>query len=224
MKLNIDHFVLAADTLEQGVAYLESQLGVTIPFGGVHPTMGTHNCLMQLSDDLFFEIIAINPESLTDDTLKVKQPRWFSLDSPYLQAQLKQQPQLLTWVTNTRDMQRTADTGIYRQCTIRDITRADLSWKFSLPDDGALLGDGLIPYVLQWSGDHPAIKMRDLGCSLAEINLFHPQKSWIENQLQEIGAAHLINIESLDSNQQGYFELLLQTPKGKVSLSSKLAN
>ncbi len=220
MKLNIDHFVLAADTLEQGIAYLEEQLGITLPFGGVHPAMGTHNCLMQLSEDLFFEIIAINPQSLIDDTLKVKQPRWFSLDSPFLQAQLKQQPMLLTWVVNTRDMQRSANSGIYRQCAIRNISRGDLSWQFSLPDDGSLLANGLMPYVLQWSGEHPAAKMPDLGCSLIEINLFHPQKTWIESQLQEIGAAHLINIESLENHQQGYFEVILQSPKGKVTLTS----
>ncbi len=214
--------MLAADTLEQGIDYLESLLSIKIPFGGVHPTMGTHNCLMQLSDDLFFEIIAINPASLNDDTLAVRQPRWFSLDNPFLQTQLKRQPQLLTWVTNTRDMQRTAKAGIYRQCATRTITRGDLSWQFSLPNDGSLLADGLIPYVLQWSGDHPAAKMKNLGCSLIEINLYHPQKSWIETQLQEIGAAHLVNIESIASHQQGYFELLLGTPKGTVILSSKL--
>ena len=222
MKLNIDHFVLAADTLEQGIAYLQEQLGITIPFGGVHPAMGTHKCPMQLSEDLFFEIIAINPLSLTDDTLKVKQPRWFSLDNPYLQAQLKHQPILLTWVANTRDMQRSANSGIYRQCAIRNISRGDLNWQFALPDDGSLLANGLIPYVLQWSGEHPAVKMADLGCSLIEINLFHPQKTWIESQLQEIGAAHLINIESLDNHQQGYFEVILQSASGKVTLSSRV--
>lgn len=222
MKLNIDHFVLAADTLQQGIDNLEEKLSVKIPFGGVHPAMGTHNCLMKLSDDLFFEIIAINPDSLTQDALKIEQPRWFSLDDPFLRAQLKHQPQLLTWVTNTRDMQRTANRGIYRQCSVRSITRNHLSWQFALPDDGSLLANGLIPYVLQWSDEHPAAKMADLGCSLIEMNLFHPHKHWLESQLQEIGAAHLINIESLTSDEQGFFQLVLQTPKGIATLDSSI--
>ncbi|MEH6445741.1 MAG: VOC family protein [Oceanospirillaceae bacterium] len=222
MKLNTDHFVLAADTLEQGVDFLEERLGINIPFGGVHPTMGTHNCLMQLSEDVFFEIIAINPESYTNSALHIQHPRWFSLDNPYLQAQLKRQPQLLTWVVNSRDMQHSTNNGIYRQCTARTITRGDLSWSFALPDDGSLLADGLIPYVLQWFGDHPADRMPTLGCSVVEVNLYHPLKNWLNTQLQEIGAAHLVNVESLDPSQAPYFELVLQSPKGKVSLNSKI--
>jgi hypothetical protein len=223
MKLNTDHFVLAADTIEQGVNFLEERLGVRIPFGGVHTAMGTHNCLMQLSEDVFFEIIAINPESYTDSTLQIQQPRWFSLDDPCLQAQLKHRPQLLTWVVNSRDIQHSTSNGIYRQCTARTITRGDLSWSFALPDDGSLLAYGLIPYVLQWFGSHPAANMTNLGCSVVEVNLYHPLKGWLDKQLQDIGAAHLVNVESLAQTQVPYLELVLQSPKGKVSLSSKIA-
>ncbi|MEE8364674.1 MAG: VOC family protein [Gammaproteobacteria bacterium] len=42
--------VIAADSLEQGVDYVRSTLGVDIPRGGVHQTMGTHNHLMQLGN------------------------------------------------------------------------------------------------------------------------------------------------------------------------------
>ncbi|MFT5706091.1 MAG: hypothetical protein ACI9ES_000362 [Oceanospirillaceae bacterium] len=180
MKLNTDHFVLAADTLEQGISFLEERLGISIPFGGVHPAMGTHNCLMQLSEDVFFEIIATNPKSYTDSTLQIQQQRWFSLDDPLLQAQLKHQPQLVTWVVNSRDMQLSANNGIYRQCSVRTITRGDLSWIFALPDDGSLLAGGLIPYVLQWFGDPPVNHMPNLGCSVVEVNLYHPLSYWLD--------------------------------------------
>lgn len=221
MKLNTDHFVVAAATLEQGIDYISQTLGVDIPFGGVHPAMGTHNCLMQLGEDLFFEVIAINPNSYTQPALAVNQPRWFGLDDPNLQAQLSRQPKLLTWVVNTRDMQRTCHTGIYKQCSDRKITRGDLSWSFALPDDGSLLANGLIPYVLQWASSHPANQMSNLGCCVVEANLYHPQRDWLNAQLQEIGAAHLVNIESLAPAEPAYLELVLKTPQGIVRLNSK---
>ena len=63
MSTVIDHLVIAAETLEQGAEYVLKMLGVDIPFGGVHPKMGTHNLLMQLGNTLFLEVIAINPDA-----------------------------------------------------------------------------------------------------------------------------------------------------------------
>jgi hypothetical protein len=37
----LDHIVVAADTLEHGLAYIEAILGVEMPRGGAHPRMGT---------------------------------------------------------------------------------------------------------------------------------------------------------------------------------------
>jgi len=60
--VNLDHLVIAASSLEQGVDYVRKMLGVDIPFGGVHSAMGTHNHLMQLGNSVFLEVIAINNE------------------------------------------------------------------------------------------------------------------------------------------------------------------
>ena len=62
MDTKIDHLVIGAESLIQGVEYVKSCLGVEMPFGGVHVKMGTHNHLMRLGDGIFLEIIAINPE------------------------------------------------------------------------------------------------------------------------------------------------------------------
>jgi hypothetical protein len=48
MRTRIDHLVIGASSLDQGVAYVEAVLGATMPFGGVHLQMGTHNHLMPL--------------------------------------------------------------------------------------------------------------------------------------------------------------------------------
>ena len=221
MPTNIDHIVVAAQTLEQGISYIEQQFAVTVPFGGVHPLMGTHNCLMQAGENLFFEIIAINPQSMLDAQLSIKQPRWFALDDPLLQTRLKQGPKLLTWVINSSDFEATKNTGIYQHTTAHLITRGDLSWQFALPEDGSLLAAGLLPYILQWQGAHPAKNMQDNGCTLQSITMHHPQPEWLEQQLSLVGAQHLVSINALDKNQTAFFESKFLTPKGLVTLSSQ---
>ena len=45
----LDHLVVAADTLEQGVAWCEATLGVRPSAGGQHVFMGTHNRVLDIS-------------------------------------------------------------------------------------------------------------------------------------------------------------------------------
>src|SRR4051812_15158493 len=72
----LDHITVAALTLEQGIAHVRATLGVDVPFGGAHPLMATHNCLMQIGDGVFLEIIAPDPAATP------QRARWFALDDP----------------------------------------------------------------------------------------------------------------------------------------------
>jgi hypothetical protein len=45
----VDHLVIAAASLEEGVAWCEATLGVTPGPGGEHPLMGTHNRLLRIA-------------------------------------------------------------------------------------------------------------------------------------------------------------------------------
>lgn len=216
MKSKFDHLVIAAATLEEGVVYLEDVLGVTIPKGGHHPRMGTHNHLMKLSDTTFLEIIAINPQGEPPS-----RPRWFGLDDPYVRAQIAQEPQLLTWVVNTADL-----AAIHRQSQVPlgeiiPQIRGNLEWLITIPSDGHLPGSGLIPTVIQWQVQgHPARKMTDLGCSLEAIALYHPYPEWLQEALIAIGAEQLATVHGLAANQPPYMQATLHTPKGTVVLRS----
>ena len=61
---SLDHLVIMATSLEQGVAWCEATLGATPGPGGEHPLMGTHNRLLKIASPGFagayLEIIAIN--------------------------------------------------------------------------------------------------------------------------------------------------------------------
>ena len=64
----VDHLVVAAATLAQGVAWCEATLGLTPGPGGKHPLMGTHNRLLKIATaafpEAYLEIIAIDRKSV----------------------------------------------------------------------------------------------------------------------------------------------------------------
>ncbi|MFZ8971709.1 MAG: VOC family protein, partial [Paracoccaceae bacterium] len=71
--LKLDHVVLAAETLEEGVDYVQDRLGVSLDAGGQHDLFGTHNRLLGLGD-CYFEVIARNPLAKP-----AQRPLWFDL-------------------------------------------------------------------------------------------------------------------------------------------------
>ncbi|MEM7735957.1 MAG: VOC family protein [Deinococcota bacterium] len=222
MTVNLDHLVIGAQTLEQGVTYVQNALGVEIPKGGEHPLMGTHNHLMQVGEGVFLEIIAINPTASTPD-----RPRWYGLDDPFVRAQLARSPKLLTWVVNTSDISDSinttqAKTGVSFGEAV-SLQRGNLNWQFGIPDDGRLLAGGLLPYLIEWQTDHhPAADMPDLGCKFMELTLYHPYAAWLTNILEVLGARHLVTVEPIDAAKTPFFEAMFETPKGVVSLLSSL--
>ncbi len=66
MQTQIDHLVVAAQTLEQGVQWCETTLGIVPGPGGEHLLYGTHNRLFKIATPAnplaYLEIIAINPK------------------------------------------------------------------------------------------------------------------------------------------------------------------
>jgi hypothetical protein len=92
----LDHLVVAAATLADGIEYFAEISGVAPQPGGKHVAMGTHNALVRLSERTFLEIIAIDPAGI-----KPARPRWFELDTIALQAELAERPRLIHWVART---------------------------------------------------------------------------------------------------------------------------
>jgi len=209
----IDHIVIGAASLEDGVEYVNQSLGVEIPFGGVHTTMGTHNHLMQLGDTVFLEVIAVNPGMPAPDLA-----RWYGLDDQFVRAQLEKEPRLLTWVVNTPDMQTLFEnTGESFGKPVK-VSRNELSWLFGLPDDGRLLASGLLPYVIEWHcEEHPAMHMADTKCKLHSIEIDHPNPHWLNSRLEMIGASELVKVNNASSP---VLKVSIESPAGLVEFQS----
>ncbi|MDH3386477.1 MAG: VOC family protein [Gammaproteobacteria bacterium] len=210
----LDHIVIAADSLQQGVDYLHQTLGVAIPAGGFHQTMGTHNHLMQLANDAYLEVIAIDPQAQAPP-----RPRWFGLDEATIRASLKRQPRLITWVMNTPDIHRlVGDAGFDIGVPTR-LSRDNLEWEIALTDDGRLLAGGMLPYCIQWhSSPHPSRGMADLGCVLHALTIYHNRPRWLAERLDAIDASHLVQIEPLPDSESPYLMAAIETPGGVVTL------
>lgn len=217
MTTRMDHIVIAAAHLEQGVDYVREKLGVEIPKGGEHPSMGTHNHLMQLGRDTFLEVIAVNPAAPPP-----LRPRWFGLDDPAVQHSLVKEPRLLTWVVNTTDLVGLQAKMAFALGDVTPLTRGELSWLFAVPEDGRLLAGGLLPHVMQWQTEfHPSKNMADLNCQLLNLTIHHPYAPWLESILEGLQASDLVTVKSLTEAGQAYISAELQTPNGVCTLDSR---
>lgn len=140
MRTRVDHLVIAATDIDRGADWAERMLGVRVPVGGVHPAMGTHNHLMRLGDEMFLEVIAINPDGAVPD-----KPRWFGMDDPSVRQRLEREPAFLAWVANTDDIHGLLDAAPISFGRATPVTRGSLNWQFALPSDGRLLaGDASV--------------------------------------------------------------------------------
>ena len=212
----IDHLVIAAETLEQGVIWAKQTFAVDVPAGGFHKTMATHNHLMQLGNDIYLEIVAINP-----DATPPSQPRWFALDSMTMRESLKHGPRLITWMINTTDLNSLVNQAIFDYGQITELERNNLRWKVALSDDGRLIADGMVPHAIEWqTSPHPSRGMADPGCRLKNLTIYHNRMQWLQEKLQSIAVDHLVTVKSIDDDQSPYLSASIQCPNGEVTITS----
>lgn len=161
----LDHLALTAETLDAGSTHVEQALGVTLPTRGEHPDMGTHNRLLSLGPQEYFEVIAINP-----DAPGPNRPRWFNIDN------FIGPPRLTNWILATNDMEAALAELPSGFGSPIQLQRGDFRWRMAVPDDGILPWDGWAPALIQWDGDlHPAPGLPDQKIRLQSVRLRHPE-------------------------------------------------
>lgn len=179
-RSELDHLVVACARLDDGIAWVESRLGVRPQPGGRHEAMGTHNALLRLGEGCYLEVIAIDPDGTSH-----ARPRWFGLDEAATRERLAQSPALITWVVRCESLAsacaRVPDLG-----DIIAMSRGDLRWHIAVPEDGTLPWSGVLPAAIQWgeageagevsdgAAPHPAARLPDSGCELLALDLMHP--------------------------------------------------
>ncbi len=194
--IKLDHLVVAATSLEIGMAWVKDRIGVDVPRAGAHNHMATHNCVGRIGDDIYLEIIAINPDDTPDRI------RWFSMDDPTFQARLTRKGAFLHhWAVNTSDISTTLHAARHTPGDAMAMSRGTLHWKISVRDDGILARDGVIPTVIEWPDiPHPSQQMTDLGIRFEEIAVHTTDPAGTRADLEAIGATHLCQVVEADKN------------------------
>jgi hypothetical protein len=210
----VDHLVVAARTLDEGVAWCEATLGITPTAGGQHPLMGTHNRVFAIGSEAYpnayFEIIAIDP-----DAPPPGRARWFALDETDLSAG----PRLVHWVARSTqlDMHRWGLITVGHApgnplAASRETPQGLLSWQILVRDDGRLECGGALPTLIQWQGRHPAEALPPSGLVLKSLALAGvPARSATVLRLRGV---------AVSSAPGTPITAVLQTPKGEVTLES----
>lgn len=208
--LTLDHITVGALSLDDGIAFASAALGVSIPAGGAHRQMATHNHLLRLGDGLFLEVIAPDPSAT------VARPRWFGLDDARMRAALQASPRLVTWAVRTPDIGRALETVPGARGPAIRLTRGMLSWLITVPDDGSMAFDGAFPTIIEWpAGPHPTSDMQDLGCSLVRLDVQHPQGAVIAAYLSPFFNDERVTI---GPGAEARLSATIRTPNGERTL------
>ena len=234
MKAQLDHLIVIAASLAQGVAWCEQTLGITPGPGGEHPLMGTHNRLFSIASpaypSAYFEIIALQPG--VKPTRAPGLQRWFDMDDPMLQNRVASAgPQLVHFVASVGGLvsavKALAGLGLDRGRVVaasRQTDNALLSWRITVRDDGQRLFYGGLPTLIQW-GDaaadpalaaHPLDAMPASGVTLQALHMQHPRPDNLQTAHTAIG---LTGVEVRPGPPN--LVATLQTPRGLVTLESK---
>ena len=208
MNSRIDHIVIGAADLILGTNIIETKLSTKFSPGGEHQIMGTHNNLLKLQSNIYLEVIANNPNAD-----KPSRRRWFSLDESNIKDKIKNSPRALCWILEVDDIENTVKKCGYNPGEILQLSRDDLTWKVTIPSDGKLLENGVLPFLIEWPSDqHPSKKLNNSNISLNKLSLFHPEPNKINNIISNLIESDLIHV----SKGLPKIELNLTTQNGKV--------
>jgi hypothetical protein len=162
----LDHILLGASGLDEGIAFVKQHTGVTAASGGVHPGRGTRNALVSLGEKHYLEIIAPDPA----------QPG--STDHYHLKT--LPAPRLIDWAAHPGDLNAFAARLRNANLAFDGPTPGSrkrpggrlLQWRtLNLHDDQA----GLLPFFIEWSADavHPSADAPP-GCKILRLELATP--------------------------------------------------
>jgi hypothetical protein len=213
ISATLDHVVVAATTLADGIDYVAGVTGIAPQPGGRHAAMGTHNALLKLGARVYLEIIAVDPQGT-----KPPRPRWFDLDNAVLQSELLERPRLIHWVARTDAIDQAAGACPLALGPVHGMARGDYRWRITIPEDGTRPAEGLVPTLIQWDVPmHPADTLPASGVTLAQLAATCRDPAPVRAALAALGLADTI---AVTFDRETRLAAMLRTPRGTVTLTS----
>jgi hypothetical protein len=67
------------------------------------------------------------------------------------------------------------------------MSRGSYAWQLTIPDDGRLRLEGLLPALIEWQSAPPVEAMPDMGIQILDFELSHPEVAFIREELDRLG-------------------------------------
>lgn len=205
--MRLDHLLWAGPDLDVLADTFQRLTGITPEPGGAHPGFGTRNRLVGLTDGIYLELIAPDPEQDLTDTMGAALSRL-------------EGPQMLTVALRTTDLEAAAQAargaGVFPGPPVAmNRTRPDgvrLDWsimRFEDPDRALAM-----PFLIDWQdAPHPS-EMLSARCALESLTMIDPDPQGFARFFEALGA---------DMTVAGGVRLgavaQLSTPQGTVVLT-----
>jgi hypothetical protein len=177
----VDHLVVVAPDLAQGVEHVERLLGVRPAGGGPHAGWGTHNALLALGPRTYLEVIAPDPGQPPATA-----PRPFGVDAVTA-------PRLVSWVVSVPDLDervavaRAGGVALGAPLAMSRVLPGGATLQWRLSDPALLVEGGLVPTLIGWGGaEHPAVAAPQ-GCTLLGLGAEHPDPPELVRRLACVG-------------------------------------
>ena len=101
----------------------------------------------------------------------------------------------------------------YNPGEILQISRGELTWKITVPSNGGLVDQGVLPALIEGPNDqHPSKKLTNSKVSINKLSLFHPEPYKIKDIISNLIKSDLIRVSEGVPKK----ELILTTQNGKV--------
>lgn len=205
MLERVDHIVYVCDHLPTGIQHITHLFGIAPVFSGRHMAWGTHNALLSLGGECYFELIAPDPENPVEATI--------------FDFQNKEEDRLLTWVYRPENIQTCYEYGHsigipfgkIQSGNRKKVDGSFLEWNIS--DLSVTLGNGLIPSLIDWKKTpHPAPYLPQ-GCTLKSLKGIHPDAQNIQAKLKKLALEF-----KLEKGKTPMLLAEIETPNGLVQL------
>ena len=173
--LSLDHLTVIAPTLTEGVEHVSDCLGIEVPFGTRHHYMGTHNHRLQVGENVYLEIVALDPGGVDPG-----RARWFGVDdSRQVRSDWEQKRRLRGWVAAVVGIEG----FVGRRPEFGEVVQLpfdDPEFAFAIPADGSLPLGGVLPSLIDHRDDPTRMSdIPDLGARLISFSLQHREQEKI---------------------------------------------
>lgn len=203
----IDHLVYVVPDLQKGMTELEHRLGCPVIYGGQHLNQGTHNALVNLGNNCYLELLAIDQTNS-----KISAPRWMGVD-------IVQEPQLTRWALKSKQLEQDVQILQKANAAMQNIVQGSrqrtdgsiLNWEILMPLPQPAVE--LLPFMVDWQDSIHPTESLDTHCQLVELKATHPNPLTLQTILQQLQAPLTVTLGTTIRLQA-----IIDCPRGRIIL------